>query len=195
MKHRVKTRQLARGHRQRLALLRGLVRSLVVKNKIKTTLLMTSPGSEVKLENVTLPQAESVPAKPKEILKKKIISKTQKTARVIKKIKKASGAVPGRRKKNKKQKMLPLGRLAPVFNNAPSINQPVEFGLKKISIMESPGSLNPSLPANKEANGFKARKPIRRTALDIKKAEELKENEQSMQEKEWEIPAFLRLKK
>ncbi|OGZ71927.1 MAG: hypothetical protein A2908_02490 [Candidatus Staskawiczbacteria bacterium RIFCSPLOWO2_01_FULL_38_12b] len=41
----------------------------------------------------------------------------------------------------------------------------------------------------------KPKKAIRRTALDIKKAEEVEQNKQSLQEKEWEIPAFMRLKK
>ena len=39
------------------------------------------------------------------------------------------------------------------------------------------------------------KKTIRRTALEIKKAQELEEKEKSRQEKEWEIPAFLRFKK
>ena len=38
----------------------------------------------------------------------------------------------------------------------------------------------------------KNKKPLRRTALEIKQAQELEEKEQSLQEKEWEIPAFLR---
>lgn len=40
-----------------------------------------------------------------------------------------------------------------------------------------------------------AKKTIRRSALEIKKAEEMEGQEKSQQEKEWEIPAFLRLKK
>ena len=39
------------------------------------------------------------------------------------------------------------------------------------------------------------KKTIRRTALEIKEVQELEEKEKSKQEKEWEIPAFLRFKK
>ena len=40
-----------------------------------------------------------------------------------------------------------------------------------------------------------AKKAIRRTALEVKKEQEMEENKKSEQEKEWEIPAFMRLKK
>ena len=36
------------------------------------------------------------------------------------------------------------------------------------------------------------KKTIRRNALEIKEAQELEENKKLLQEKEWEIPAFLR---
>ena len=39
------------------------------------------------------------------------------------------------------------------------------------------------------------KKAIRRSALEIKRAEEEEAQKQSQQEKEWEIPAFLRFKK
>ena len=39
------------------------------------------------------------------------------------------------------------------------------------------------------------KKAIRRSALEVKEAEEVEENKKSDQEREWEIPAFLRLKK
>jgi len=41
----------------------------------------------------------------------------------------------------------------------------------------------------------KPKKTIRRNALEIKKSQEIEENKKTMQEEEWEIPAFLRLKK
>jgi hypothetical protein len=41
----------------------------------------------------------------------------------------------------------------------------------------------------------KPKKTIRRNALEIKKAQEIEESKKSLQEKEWEIPAFLRIKK
>ncbi len=62
--------------------------------------------------------------------------------------------------------------LAPLFGDVPA-----EAGLKRLSISEEP---------------LNQKKAIRRNALDIKKAEEMEENKKSQQEKEWEIPAFLR---
>ena len=56
----------------------------------------------------------------------------------------------------------------------------VQTGFKKLGIVEE-------IPEPKKA--------IRRSALEIKKAEEADENRKSEQEKEWEIPAFLRFKK
>ncbi|MDO8530109.1 MAG: cell division protein FtsZ [bacterium] len=64
------------------------------------------------------------------------------------------------------------GGLQPVFSD-----MPLEAGVKRLSITE-------------ESLGQK--RAIRRSALDVKKAEELEENKKSQQEKEWEIPAFLR---
>jgi len=43
-----------------------------------------------------------------------------------------------------------------------------------------------------EAEPELAKKTIRRSGLEIKKAEELQEKKKIAQEKEWEIPAFLR---
>ena len=43
-----------------------------------------------------------------------------------------------------------------------------------------------------EATSNSAKKTIRRSGLEIKKAEELQEKKRLAQEKEWEIPAFLR---
>jgi len=40
-----------------------------------------------------------------------------------------------------------------------------------------------------------SKKPLRRNALEIKKAEEIEKSKKSKQEEEWEIPAFLRFKK
>lgn len=61
----------------------------------------------------------------------------------------------------------------PAFNNTP-----VDAGgLRKLIVAE---------------NVQTSKKAIRRSALEIKKTEELEENKKSRQEKEWEIPAFLR---
>lgn len=46
-----------------------------------------------------------------------------------------------------------------------------------------------------ELESARSKKAIRRSALDIKKAQELEENKKTLQEEEWDIPAFLRIKK
>jgi hypothetical protein len=67
-------------------------------------------------------------------------------------------------------------------------------------------AFSPSVPESQYAglgvkklevnNGSKSnKKAIRRSALEIKKSQEQEEQKQSLQEKEWEIPAFLRFKK
>jgi len=90
------------------------------------------------------------------------------------------------RKKNKfspvkipedKEKISIADTPMPVFNSVPVVN--VEDSIKSI-VVEAPQN---------------QKKTIRRTALEIKKIQEVEENEKSQQEKEWEIPAFLRLKK
>jgi len=62
--------------------------------------------------------------------------------------------------------------LAPIFNDAPE-----ESGVRKLSIAQVSDN---------------EKRAIRRSALDIKRDEEMEENKKSQQEKEWEIPAFLR---
>ena len=61
----------------------------------------------------------------------------------------------------------------PIFRNIPIV---VEDSIKS-SVIEVSGN---------------QKKTIRRTALDIKKIQEMEANEKSQQEKEWEIPTFLR---
>ncbi|MSU54513.1 MAG: hypothetical protein EXS48_01565 [Candidatus Staskawiczbacteria bacterium] len=83
-------------------------------------------------------------------------------------------------KKNKKKFVSLDDILMPAFNKIPFINGPAELNVKRLNIVEA---------------GEKDKKAIRRNAMEIKKDEEQKESGQSVQEKEWEIPAFLRLKK
>ena len=80
----------------------------------------------------------------------------------------------------KKNKMLPKEAALIPFSALGIQSDAVETGFKKLGIVEE-------APEPKKA--------IRRSALEIKKAEEADENRQSDQEKEWEIPAFMRLKK
>lgn len=73
------------------------------------------------------------------------------------------------------QEVLPVS-----FGGVPAVSISPYAELSKINIAEEPRQ---------------AKKTIRRTALEIKKAQEVEESEKSAQEKEWEIPAFLRFKK
>jgi cell division protein FtsZ len=142
----------------------GISKNAKYKNKIKTTLLMAGTSAEAKTESEKL-------KKQKNILKEKTIAKITKIKKNIKKKKK--NIIDNKTKDVDGQKIPFIDVLQPVFNDKVS----AEFGFKKLSIIEAP---------------LKYKKTIRRTALDIKKAEEDEENKQSVQEKEWEIPAFLR---
>lgn len=81
-------------------------------------------------------------------------------------------------KLKKKQKRGVGESLIPVFGVS---SQAQEVGAMQLSVVSTDEPI--------------AKKTIRRSALEIKKAEEAEEQEKSQQEKEWEIPAFLRLKK
>ena len=147
----------------------GISKNIKYKNKVKATVLMTGPGKEIKIPEV------------------KVIPKVEKKA-VVKIVAKKKGKpvfakASARRAKKVKRKIEALDNiLMPVFDKIPFINQPEEMNVKRINITEAIVNEKP-------------KKALRRSALEIKKAEEQKEKEQSVQEKEWEIPAFLRLKK
>ncbi len=68
-----------------------------------------------------------------------------------------------------------IGNFVPSFNSASA-----DVALTKMSAIDHTND---------------QKRTLRRTALEIKKAQEMEENEKSQQEKEWEIPAFLRFKK
>ncbi len=114
---------------------------------------------------------------PLEPVIKKVIKPVTKQKLKVKKtapVKKTATKVAKPKKFRKKTK-----KVAPIENTFVPIFNPMaeEAGLKKFSIDQVAD------------NGKKA---IRRNALDIKRDEELEENRKSEQEKEWEIPAFLR---
>ena len=67
---------------------------------------------------------------------------------------------------------------------------PLDAGLKKLNIIDAAAD-----PALNSAVADQPKKTIRRTALEIKKAQDSEENKKTRQEEEWEIPAFLRVKK
>ncbi len=160
----------------------GISKNTKYKNKIKTTLLMTGlgheiapPGQELKIISPEVKEQKS----EKSILPKKVIKKSKpKRAHALPVPPSTKKPARGKRPDVSSQEPVPFMDPFPVFETADSAsNQPAEISLKKLHIVETTA---------------KPKKAIRRTALDIKKAEEQEENKQSVQEKEWEIPAFLR---
>ena len=153
----------------------GVSKNPKLRNKIKTILLMTGPGSEEK--------SQVLKPKTKKVELAKVPAPVQTAKKQIKLVKKKKLSPMteggGKKVKSKPVKKDVQPSTQDLIIPAPILNQLEESGLKKIKITETPT----------------ARKSIRRTALDIKKAEEQREKKQSMQEKEWDIPAFLRFKK
>ena len=82
--------------------------------------------------------------------------------------------------------------LLPEFSPTPFESEPAEIGFKKISVADASLKTGES---QMQKSGTPAKKAIRRSALEAKKAQEADQQKQSSQEKEWEIPAFMRLKK
>lgn len=145
----------------------GISKNQKLKNKIKTTVLITGGGN--KEEQVELVEKEE------EKLPKVVLKKPEK----IKKI------------KNKKQKVKKqnargdAGKKTPTENESRGVSftpvfepQIPVFGDKALELIESM-----ELPE---------KKPLRRSGLEIRQAEVQEEKRKQAQEKEWEIPAFLR---
>ena len=153
----------------------GISKNAALKNKIKTTLLMTGGGAKpIK----TTPKVRPAPAKKIEKVAAK--SKTVKEKRQAQVLPKSELLVAPTDANAGREKILFEGSSLEIFSKMPSQAQEVEAGSKKLEITEAP---------------VKPKRAIRRSALEIKKAQEKEESKQSLQEKEWEIPAFLRLKK
>jgi len=159
----------------------GISKSPKLKNKIKTTILMT--GGQIRdeeLVKIAEPATESVKPVKEEIAKP--AEKIEKPKAVAKKpIKKNKPKKPAFKKKAKK----PVGverrepspaSLIPAFE-IPAQSTAV-FEQRKMNIVETESVLS--------------KKAIRRSGLEIRKAEEQMEKKKIEQEKEWEIPAFLR---
>ncbi len=173
----------------------GISKNPKLKNKIKTTVLMTggSSGLEAK-EEVAAEKEKSVKSieevisiLPKQAEKIKIPAKKEIVA-ILKKEKILPSPKVKKQKKIKIKKPSTFSKknqkpvsFVPVLkipeSVVPVINVP-ESSQKKMEIVETSAAF--------------AKKTIRRSGLEIKKAEELQEKKRIAQEKEWEIPAFLR---
>ena len=145
----------------------GISKNHKLKNKIKTTILMTGGQLEETSEK------EEV----KEIIKEKI-NKTVEPEKLKIQPKKQKTKKPVR-KKLVKEKPIPAEKkeeLVPIFEPVPV--------QKKMDVVK----VGPKIIVEPEP----AKKTMRRSGLEIKEAEQAEEKKRLAQEKEWEIPAFLR---
>lgn len=160
----------------------GISKSPKLKNKIKTTILMTGGGNgdgiqqESEKEIKKQPVAEK--AKPeKKTEESKIVSKPEEKTETENKVKKPTIKIRKEKKKiiseKKVQEKVPN---IPIFKAPSPVAIPLEQ--RKINLIEQ--------------ETIASKKAIRRSGLEIKKAEEQEEKRKLDQEKEWEIPAFLR---
>ena len=172
----------------------GISKDNKLKNKIKTTILMT--GGQMQEEIILkepVKKAESakqviIEKQVKELLGKEIVKekipvkkvKVRKTK--ISKDKKTKPKKPINKKQDKEE----------IIEKNKKEPEPVSI----IPVFQVPVNSIPVLEQRKidivEATSNSAKKTIRRSGLEIKKAEELQEKKRLAQEKEWEIPAFLR---
>jgi cell division protein FtsZ len=172
----------------------GISKDSKAKNKIKTTLLMAGPSRSVEITKV------------KEQEKPEVVSR-EKTAKKEKPLagrKKAKKSIPKKAPEHKKTEVQ-IGSLIPIFEKR------VATAREGLSQSESPrprasreagapdlASARDAVAAGErkfnivEITSSPAKKAIRRNALEIKKAQEMEESKRLAQEKEWEIPAFLR---
>lgn len=166
----------------------GISKNFKLGKKIKTTILMTGPASGEAMGAQKINNEEGLV----EAVEKKAVS--EKSAFVSKNEARPAGSKIKKARTKKQKTGQPAGQakerepesggleegitgpLAPAFQ--PAFSRPEEILGRKINITESMAE--------------PAKKTIRRSALDIKEAEALEEQKRLQQEKEWEIPAFLR---
>jgi cell division protein FtsZ len=152
----------------------GISKNPKLKTKIKTTILMTGSGLKDNSESVKIP----------EVIIKKEEFKIDKGA---KKVNNLNLKKPKKKKNNfdrtrKEDEVLTNNVMSVSEETVSTIKNKLE---KKINITDNSLFLDKELPSVKRGT-------IRRSGLEIKKAEDQEEKKKMEQEKEWEIPAFLR---
>jgi len=150
----------------------GISKNSKLNNKIKTTILMTGVPAGFKIEEGlkgTPPIKKIEPAK--EVL-------PEKSKKPFKKTRKPT---PPKKKQALKPKEQKPVSFIPVFQVPEPAGSPILE--QKMDIVQ----IGPGAPS-----GSLNKKTIRRSGLEIKEAEALEEKKRIDQEKEWEIPAFLR---
>jgi len=151
----------------------GISKNQKLKGKIKTTILMTGSGLKDALEPSRVSEISGKTENIKEDLKieTKEVKKTK-----IKKNKKSKEKVV----KSKPKSTEFFGKI----NNIPEFAEAVPMSAigaeKRLNIIDT------TLPTDLN------KKNIRRSGLEVKKAQDQEEKKKQEQEKEWEIPAFLR---
>lgn len=184
----------------------GISKNPADKHTIKTTLLMTGADPKAKPEPArkvlrTVAQApktvasivKKTPAvkkpEPAEIVKITKPKKISSQKRAVKKVR-----VPARRR-GLAAEPLPLRQADIVAVDQSSLDHPVfDLEVKNSGVAQAPMKIQLQDSGQALAQSWQ-KKAIRRSALEIKKAQEEEEQKQSLQEKEWEIPAFMRIKK
>ena len=174
----------------------GISKNSKYKDKIKVTILIT--GSPLTKESFASKDVPIVSNQIKESTKTTLSKKTKKVHPV-----KYRKAVILRKAKlfnrvNKNKKIKPIDKPSSDSNNIP-IN--FEGSTKSKVFEELKEAEKVAVNSLTRINEFNSKQTIekvgtiRRSALEIKKDQEIEENKKSEQEKEWEIPTFLRLKK
>ncbi|MCX6724383.1 MAG: cell division protein FtsZ [Candidatus Staskawiczbacteria bacterium] len=163
----------------------GISKNAKLKSKIKTTILMTGApiGTQVKEEvKKELPVAKKAdpvketPGKKEEPKKKKVALR-----------KKPAPSIPAKKEPASQGNKSPVS-FVPVFE-VPTAD---ETAILPILEQKNP-EISQVVGVSANKNSATSRHgTIRRSGLEIKKAEELQEKKKIDQEKEWEIPAFLR---
>ncbi len=180
----------------------GISKNSKLNNKIKTTVLMTGgatqPKEEKKVEAIKIIATEP---KKEEMKKEAVVGdKKEKNIPIARKVQK--------QKIQKKKRNVILGKKFPTDRQGEQKQSPPQESKKEqissIPVIEVPAPAFIPSHSNLEQKRAEAikliaepeelsnKKTIRRSGLEIKKAEELEEKKKLAQEKEWEIPAFLR---
>ncbi len=180
----------------------GISKNSKLNNKIKTTILMTGGATQPK-EDKKVKEIKIIAIEHAEEVAKKEATATAKKEKTLLSAQKAPKS-----KAQKKKKTIISEENSPEKlqgeQKQGSFQERKKGQISSIPVIEvsSPASTPSFLTLEqKRAEAIRAiaeseassnKKTIRRSGLEIKKAEELEEKKKLAQEKEWEIPAFLR---
>ena len=175
----------------------GISKNPRLKNKIKTTILMTGGQAEEKVsvekpepvKEAVVEQIKILPKKEVVVVEKEKIPLTPVNTKRILALKTKRVTNKQKNKKTKEKKVSsPDKDLSPKQEDQNSVSF--------VPVFESQVPAVPVLEQKRmeiiEITSDSSKKTIRRSGLEIRKAEELQEKKRIAQEKEWEIPAFLR---